>query len=165
MTGLAQRIQRARLQAGLSQRDLALRIGVRHGTVAQWETDIRKPGRDNLFKIADLTNSDANELLGYNRSEKPVDCLGMFTLFRELSAHQRAGLLTLLQITLDDGETEQFQDVKVMQWFVSRSKREQQNFLELLSMCVEVRREFDEKSHPAKPKVTLQRGKQRATHR
>jgi transcriptional regulator with XRE-family HTH domain len=164
MVGLAQRLQRARVQAGLSQRDLAARIGVSHGTVAQWERDLKKPGRDNLFKIADLTNSDANELLGYIRSEKTVDCLGMFALFAKLSEHQRAGLLTLLNIPLDD-ENRQLQDVKVLQWFVGRSAREQQNFLELLTMCVDLRRELEEKSQPSKPPPTLKMGKQKVRRR
>ena len=44
-------IRRFRIQAGMSQRELALEIDVSETTLSKWETDISKPSPLNLNKL------------------------------------------------------------------------------------------------------------------
>lgn len=46
-------IRRARTQAGLSQAELAERIGSQQVVISQWETGARVPTIDNLAHLAD----------------------------------------------------------------------------------------------------------------
>ena len=57
-------LKRLREAAGLSQVQLALRLGVSQGTVANWERGFRVPQTGSLIKIASGCGVDA--LLGLN---------------------------------------------------------------------------------------------------
>lgn len=62
-------IKKARKQAGLTQRELAEKLGVATGTVQQWELGARTPTVKKLSKIAEALNVSLVELL-------PPDVLG-----------------------------------------------------------------------------------------
>lgn len=48
-----QRIRRWRKAARLTQAELALKIGLPHQSISQWERDIRKAKIENLQRIVD----------------------------------------------------------------------------------------------------------------
>jgi transcriptional regulator with XRE-family HTH domain len=54
MALMGSRIAAARHRAGYTQRDFADALGVSHGAVGGWETEHKRPGRNNLAKIAKL---------------------------------------------------------------------------------------------------------------
>lgn len=56
-------IKVAREKRGLSQSELARRLGVRSQTVNQWEHDKKQPSRDNVVLLARITNSTLDWLL------------------------------------------------------------------------------------------------------
>lgn len=56
-------IARARLSAGLTQSQLAERIGVAAQHVGRWERGERKPKIDALIKIADALGCDVRDLM------------------------------------------------------------------------------------------------------
>jgi transcriptional regulator with XRE-family HTH domain len=56
-------IRRKRLEAGLSQEQLALEIGVFQSTVSAWEQDKSKPQPKNLKKIAEACGCTVADLL------------------------------------------------------------------------------------------------------
>lgn len=56
VTTLGDRLQGAREAAGLSQEDLALRLGVRLTTVQAWEDDMAEPRGNRLQMLAGLLN-------------------------------------------------------------------------------------------------------------
>lgn len=58
------RILKHRLDCGYTQREFATLLGVSAGLVGQWETRTKMPGRDNLLKIARLTFTTMEFLLG-----------------------------------------------------------------------------------------------------
>ena len=53
-----------RLSSGMTQEELAKRLGVSRSTIGMYETGARTPDADTLEKIADLFNVDVDYLLG-----------------------------------------------------------------------------------------------------
>ena len=60
----------ARERKGISQKDLAERIGVAKSTYSLYESGNREPNVQTIKKIADILNVSADELLGIN--EEPI---------------------------------------------------------------------------------------------
>jgi transcriptional regulator with XRE-family HTH domain len=104
---IGDRIKAARLAAGYStQRAFAERLGVTHGIVGAWENHTKKPGRDLLLKIAELTGVDAEELAnGPPPGQKPTDPIRVALDRRidRLSRRAQKNLLELLDVTADVG--------------------------------------------------------------
>jgi transcriptional regulator with XRE-family HTH domain len=61
---IGDRIALARDRVGLSQTDLAAVLGVSRGLVGQWKTHRKKPGRENVLKIAHATLVRVGWLVG-----------------------------------------------------------------------------------------------------
>lgn len=51
----AERIKRARLRAGLTQEQLAQRVGVAHATVSRWERGVSRPYTSQFNRISQAT--------------------------------------------------------------------------------------------------------------
>jgi transcriptional regulator with XRE-family HTH domain len=65
MALMGRRLAAARHRAGYrTQRDFANALGVSHGAVAGWEREHKRPGRDNLAKIANLCGVSMDYLQG-----------------------------------------------------------------------------------------------------
>lgn len=63
---IGDRIASARKIAGLTQGELGEKCGIHLQTVSKWERGIHTPNADELLKIATVTNSSPNFLLGYS---------------------------------------------------------------------------------------------------
>lgn len=61
--GFAERLQQARLKKGYKQNELSLLIGRSKNTVSNYENGISKPNLDDLIKLMNLLEVDANFLL------------------------------------------------------------------------------------------------------
>ena len=61
-------IKKARKEKGLTQKELAEKVGVTQGNLSSWETDRWKPDLDALKKLCEVLNCSADYLLG---QEKP----------------------------------------------------------------------------------------------
>lgn len=57
---------------GLTQADLANRLGLSRSTIGNYEKGIREPDFETLEKIADFFNVEMGELLGKKQSDKEV---------------------------------------------------------------------------------------------
>ena len=57
-----EKIRKRRIQLGLTQKQVAEKIGVRYQTLQFWETGKRKPKIENIKKIADALGMDWTEL-------------------------------------------------------------------------------------------------------
>ena len=103
---IGDRIRKARAGAGLSQRELANAIKVTHGTVGQWESHRKRPTRDNLHKIAQVTLTSFEELARgipdlegvLVKDERQLMLLRRFGL---MSVRQQDNLLELLGVAVD----------------------------------------------------------------
>lgn len=58
------RLKLLREKAGLSQYDLADKLGVRQSTVAMWESGKNKPNNSSLLALAELFNTTVDYILG-----------------------------------------------------------------------------------------------------
>ena len=59
-----QYIKRARQKAGMTQAQLAEKLGIPYQSIGQWERDIRNPKLDTLKRIAAALNITIQELAG-----------------------------------------------------------------------------------------------------
>ena len=99
---IGNRIKRLRLDANLTQRQLAVQLGCSFGLVAQWEGHYKVPGRDFLKKLSDVLLCDMEFLLKGSRPNglhvtDPQQLL-LLRKFRNLSPKQRENVLELLGI-------------------------------------------------------------------
>ena len=63
------RIRSCREARGMSQKFVAISIGVSPPTVSMWENGTKEPTRDNLVKLADLFNVSLDYLVGRDAQE------------------------------------------------------------------------------------------------
>lgn len=70
------RIKEARQLAGLTQKELAARIGVSAGTLSDYENGNHDPKSDYLSKIADECNVSVDFLLGRDEIKTPLNPVG-----------------------------------------------------------------------------------------
>ena len=100
-------IRRVRTRAGMSQTVLAKKVGVSRGLVGQWETHEKKPGRENLKKIADETLSDISEIVDGEHTTssgvliKDPELLALLRAAKRMSPRQRKNLLELIGVAAD----------------------------------------------------------------
>lgn len=60
-----QRIRRARIDAGLTQKEFADKLGISYVGVSQWETDKRNPKFETLKRMADVLGTSPYHLAGW----------------------------------------------------------------------------------------------------
>ena len=63
MDTLGKRIKHFRVKKGLTQRQLAELIGVKHNSISDWENDKNSPYSDTMELLAGALEVDANDLL------------------------------------------------------------------------------------------------------
>lgn len=63
---LGNRIKQRRLELGLTQEDIAKKIGVNRSTVSSWEIERREPDGEILAKLANILQCTTDFLLGNN---------------------------------------------------------------------------------------------------
>lgn len=66
---VGERIKAARKQAGLTQKELAERLGLSFQAIAQWENNLRKPKLETLRKFAAALSVDVWEFIEDSRVE------------------------------------------------------------------------------------------------
>ena len=68
-------IARARIKTGMTQEQLAERIGVTAQAVSKWENGKNLPDIENLLEIAEYTDTPYSVLLGIDTAEIPAETL------------------------------------------------------------------------------------------
>ena len=107
------RLRFCREQKGMSQKQVALEIGVKAPTVSQWESGIKKPSRDNLAKLADLFGVTADYLMEREESIDSDSTLSysfeeitLISLYRKLNRENKKSIQKNIRFLLDDQEKE-----------------------------------------------------------
>lgn len=55
--------KKCRLEAGLSQKQVAIRLGIHQSNVSDWENDVSRPEYEKLILLAKIYNVSLYELL------------------------------------------------------------------------------------------------------
>lgn len=76
----SERLKDLRKQAGLTQVDVAEKLGISQPAYASWERGVKKPTQENLVKIAQILNVSVDYLVG--NSEEAVELDNIELLFR-----------------------------------------------------------------------------------
>lgn len=77
----SERLKGLRKQVGLTQVDVAEKLGISQPAYASWERGVKKPTQDNLVKIAQILNVSVDYLVG-NSEEKADKLDNIELLFR-----------------------------------------------------------------------------------
>lgn len=77
----SERLKKLRKDAGLTQVDVANKLGISQPAYASWERGVKKPTQDNLVKIAQVLNVSVDYLVG-NSEEKTDELDNIELLFR-----------------------------------------------------------------------------------
>lgn len=64
------RYKECRLANNMSQKFVALSVGVSPPMVSQWESGVKEPSKETLLKLANLFNVTTDYLLGRDESQK-----------------------------------------------------------------------------------------------
>ena len=80
----SERLKDLRKQAGLTQVNVAERLGVSQPAYASWERGIKKPTQENLVKIAQVLNVSVDYLVG--NSEERTDELDNIELLIRINS-------------------------------------------------------------------------------
>jgi putative transcriptional regulator len=77
----SERLKDLRRQAGLTQVDVAEKLGISQPAYASWERGVKKPTQENLVKIAQILNVSVDYLVAYSE-EKSDELDNIELLFR-----------------------------------------------------------------------------------
>lgn len=80
----SERLKTLRKEAGLTQVDVAEKLGISQPAYASWERGIKKPTQQNLVKIAKLFNVSIDTLVSNNKTDD-IDLSEVELLFRTTS--------------------------------------------------------------------------------
>ena len=72
MVDFGTKLKELRLQAGMTQKDLATKIGVTKSVVSYYELSERSPSPEILIKLANIFHVSADYLLGLDTKSKPM---------------------------------------------------------------------------------------------
>ena len=92
---IGQYLQRLRKEKGLTQEQLAERIGVARRTISRWETGSNMPDLDILIELSDFYEVDLRELLSGERRSEHMNKEMKETVLQvaDYSNEEKAGLL------------------------------------------------------------------------
>lgn len=98
-------IRRARQAAGLSQRDLAKRLGVHHSAIGQWELGQALPAVEHRIQLSIVLSIRFTDLLpevgGRVVLVTDPDLVAIVKLFEPLSAEARAAWLRMIAAAME----------------------------------------------------------------
>lgn len=80
----SERLKKLRKDAGLTQVDVANKLGISQPAYASWERGIKKPTQDNLVKIAQILNVSVDYLVG--NSQETLDELDNIELLFRMNS-------------------------------------------------------------------------------
>ena len=71
----SERLKKLRKEAGLTQVDVAEKLGISQPAYASWERGVKKPTQENLIKLSKILYVSVDYLLGNTESKQTSDVL------------------------------------------------------------------------------------------
>lgn len=111
------RLRDKRKELGITQPELAKKLGVSQSAIGSWETDVNSPRATLLYDLFDILHCDANYLFQdetkqlYKNEASPEEFENLIKKYRELDDHGKDMVDTVLQkefdrIVVQDAEPE-----------------------------------------------------------
>lgn len=95
-------IKEARKKAGMTQKELAKKLGIAYQTLAQWENNLRNPKMETLYRIAAALGVDWTELVPEEqRGQKVIDHIKRNLPGLEIDSDDKETLKKLLPKTTE----------------------------------------------------------------
>ena len=113
MITLGERIQELRKKAGITQNDLAKKIGISHTQMARYEIKGVQPPADVLHRLADLFGTSIDYLVRGDREQQATESLkdseliADFKKMAQLPEDDRKTILRVIKAYLRDFTTQQ----------------------------------------------------------
>ena len=100
---IARNLKHFREQKGLTQRELAAKLGIRHNTISAWENGANSVDISVLMQICDLLDVDICEMFPNSKNDTSLFELSereqyIITLFRKLSEEERLKFIGRLEL-------------------------------------------------------------------
>lgn len=73
MVDFGKRLKELRQQAGITQKDLAMKLGITKSVISYYELSERSPSPEILIKIATIFHTTTDFLLGIEPCQKSID--------------------------------------------------------------------------------------------
>lgn len=99
MATFADRLKNLRNAAGMSQHELADKLGISHGAIGNYESGARMPRYDMLEAFADVFNVEINYLLGKTneRPEYSLEEAWIISCYRRADSDTREAVKFMLR--------------------------------------------------------------------
>lgn len=92
----AKKLKTLRELAGMSQKDLADKVGISTVMISQYENGKKMPGRDTLKKLAAVFGTSTSDLLGDSQEdEMPEEIIILNRAAKKMSPEKRQQLLEM----------------------------------------------------------------------
>lgn len=101
---IGESIQQARKKAGLSQRDLGLKLGVSGSMIGQYENNLRCPKAETIRKIAEALNTDTLEI---TRHARDYPLLFTIPILDQLTADEKSEVQGVMDVLRRDEQDPQ----------------------------------------------------------
>ena len=102
MNMIGQRIKQLRTESGMTQHQLAVRLGVSTSTVGMYESGHRSPDNEMLVKIGSVFSVTTDSLLGVSKlSSEATDII---TEMRDRRMHGSGIMLNGMPMSMEDRE-------------------------------------------------------------
>lgn len=75
MSLIGERLREARVKRGLTQAEVAERLGVTRSVIARYESGINDPPSENISKMAEILGVSADYLLGRTHDPRPISSI------------------------------------------------------------------------------------------
>ena len=106
-----------RNEAKLTQKDLAVMLGVSRQAVTKWENGVGIPDIDNIKKIATIFNTSIDELLDYKVEEIKFECGSVIeTIDKEQSRTKNVDNFVLERFSNADNVVRLVRQIKLSFW-------------------------------------------------
>jgi len=91
---MGERIKELRKKSGMTQTDLAKKLGVTKGTISTWETGSRSPSFEVIDELCDMFHASMDYIMGrtdvnsfHEMTEEDIDQLGKWSVEEDLSEY------------------------------------------------------------------------------
>lgn len=118
---LARNIKQYRIQAGLTQSELAKRMNVSQNAISSWETDRTEPNFEQAYKLCGILNIDLSTLTGTQPPKKTE--ITIADVYQKIKTIQDIDTLREIEVACHDREAYIIELEKIQSEKIALEKR------------------------------------------